>query len=187
MDDVCLRTKAIFNNTSVSLPLSLAQQMHKMSQEKEKNPNRFCIVQDSVSLFEWTDSIYFFFLNGRIIILVKFYHAEWYKFMEVNKIYQIPRIISQEQIQSSDLLSCLVTRQDTQLLHSEFIRVCSVLLISPEIDLFATRFSTKLDHFYSHTQDPCALGTNAFLHSWTSKVVYAFPPPCLIQRTISKI
>jgi hypothetical protein len=113
--------------------------------------------------------------------------ADTFKFMEQHRIYQLPRVVSQDQIESSDLLSRLATKHDIQLRQTEFDRITQNWKFIPTIDLFATRFSAKTERFFSRTKDSLSLGTNAFLQSWSNEVVYAFPPERLVLRTLNKI
>ena len=48
-----------------------------------------------------------------------------------------------------------------------------------EVDLFASRFSAQLLHFYSWRPDPEAEATNAFAQDWSTKRGYAHPP-CMV-------
>ena len=53
-------------------------------------------------------------------------------------------------------------------------------------DLFATRINTQLTRFVSWKPDPDAYHTNAFTHSWTEGLTYAFPPFNIIGRVLKK-
>ena len=55
-----------------------------------------------------------------------------------------------------------------------------------EVDLFATRFSTRLPRFFSWRPDPEVEATDAFLQDWSGFVGYANPPWCLISRVLLK-
>ncbi len=56
----------------------------------------------------------------------------------------------------------------------------------PHVDLFATRFSTRLQVFVSPVPDPRALAVDAFSLSWTGMTAYAFPPFALLKRVLDK-
>lgn len=58
---------------------------------------------------------------------------------------------------------------------------------SHEVDLFASRLSTKLPRYYSWRPDPGAEAVNALTQNWTIIRGYAFPPFCLIGRCLTKI
>ena len=56
-----------------------------------------------------------------------------------------------------------------------------------DIDLFASRLNCQILKFVSWRPDPDAIGTDAFLIPWSGFVGYAFPPFCLVGKTLSKI
>ena len=56
-----------------------------------------------------------------------------------------------------------------------------------EVDLFASRLSTKLPRFYSWRPDPQAEAVDAFSQDWSSVKGYAFPPFALIGRCLKQI
>lgn len=58
---------------------------------------------------------------------------------------------------------------------------------SCEIDIFASRVNAKCNRYLSWFSDPGAEGVDAFTHSWSVGMIYAFPPFCLITRTLQKI
>ena len=113
--------------------------------------------------------------------------AETYKLMEEKRIYQLPRIVSQEQIQSSDVLSHLATVHDLMLEQEEFFRIQAKFQTTYTVDVFASWFSAKIDRFYSREWDHWAMGTNSLIHPWKGETVYAFPPRNLILRTVMKV
>jgi hypothetical protein len=54
----------------------------------------------------------------------------------------------------------------------------------PEIDLFASQHNFKCKTYFSWLRDPRATGVDAFTADWGSWYFYAFPPFCLILRTL---
>ena len=56
-----------------------------------------------------------------------------------------------------------------------------------EIDLFASRLTKQLPHFYSWRADPEAAATDAFMQDWSHLRGFANPPWCLISRCLSKV
>ena len=56
-----------------------------------------------------------------------------------------------------------------------------------EIDLFTSRFSAQLPHFYSWRADPEAVATDAFMQRWTGVIAFAHPPWCLVSRVLQKV
>ena len=57
----------------------------------------------------------------------------------------------------------------------------------PSIDLFASRTSHQLPRYYSWRPDPHCLGVDALTQKWDQDLLYAFPPFCLIGRSLEKI
>ena len=60
-------------------------------------------------------------------------------------------------------------------------------LVSPSIDLFASRLNTQLPEFISYRPDPESKAVNAFTQSWTELKLYASPPFICLPRVIQKI
>ena len=58
---------------------------------------------------------------------------------------------------------------------------------TPSLDLFATRWNTRLPRFCSPMRDPLAIATDAFLTSWDNLLVYAFPPYALVRKVLLKV
>jgi len=56
----------------------------------------------------------------------------------------------------------------------------------PIIDLFASYQTNQCKEYYSWYPDPHSIGVDAFTFKWNNKF-YAFPPFCLISRTLQKI
>lgn len=56
-----------------------------------------------------------------------------------------------------------------------------------EVNLFATRLTYQLPHFYSWRPDPLAEVTVAFLQDWRRVNGYANPPWNLVGRVLSKV
>ena len=56
----------------------------------------------------------------------------------------------------------------------------------PSIDLFATRLNNKVDRYAAWHVDPGAVWIDSFSENWSNEYFYAFPPFCLIARTIQK-
>ena len=56
-----------------------------------------------------------------------------------------------------------------------------------EVDLFASRLTRQLPHFYSWRADPGAAVTDAFMQNWSHLRGFANPPWCLISLCLSKV
>ncbi|KAM8975733.1 LOW QUALITY PROTEIN: uncharacterized protein RCH25_020573 [Pelodytes ibericus] len=69
-------------------------------------------------------------------------------------------------------------------LHQSLFHRLELLWGPLYIDLFASRLNMQLQRFYSWRPDPEALATDAFLQQWPPNRHYAFPPFCLISRTL---
>ena len=92
-----------------------------------------------------------------------------------------------------NILADFLSRQDhiipseLQLSSELYSRICIQFGLRPEIDLFATHFSSKCINFISSIPHPKSLGLNAFTHNWGYyDVLYAFPPPSLMSKTLYK-
>ncbi|XP_074661124.1 uncharacterized protein LOC141913859 [Tubulanus polymorphus] len=57
----------------------------------------------------------------------------------------------------------------------------------PAIDLFASRNNHKVPRLFSWKPDPQAEAVDAFSVPWNKELVYAFPPFCLVGKTLQKI
>ena len=68
-----------------------------------------------------------------------------------------------------------------------FLEAIKIMNIKPNMDLFASRLNYKIRPYASFTPDPEASVINAFSISWEKYTFYAFPPFCLILRTLQKI
>lgn len=77
----------------------------------------------------------------------------------------------------SDTSSWMLSPQMFALLHQEF---------QFQVDLFAERTNAQLPKYWSWKPDPEAQVTDAFTASWMNIQAYAFPPFCLIGRSIKK-
>lgn len=76
---------------------------------------------------------------------------------------------------------------EIQISQKVFHNITTELHIKPEVDLFATKFNTKLKNYHSSIQDKNALQVNTFTTKWSEfKTVYAFPPPNLIHKILYK-
>ena len=56
----------------------------------------------------------------------------------------------------------------------------------PQIDLFATKFSKRLELYISPVPDPEAWGVDALSIRWDNLVGYAFPPLALMEKVLRK-
>ena len=77
-------------------------------------------------------------------------------------------------------------RLEWELTRDVFVKLCSEL-ITPKIDLFATRLNAKLPYYVSWKPDPGAQYFDAFTICWTDRTFYAFPPFSLITRCLQKV
>ncbi|KAM4028388.1 heterogeneous nuclear ribonucleoproteins A2/B1 isoform 1-T1 [Anomaloglossus baeobatrachus] len=58
---------------------------------------------------------------------------------------------------------------------------------APEVDLFASAGNRKVATYFSLNPRDEALGVDAFCHSWSFRLAYAFPPLPLLARALRKI
>ena len=59
-------------------------------------------------------------------------------------------------------------------------------LREPNMDLFASRISHKTRRYMSWKPDPMSVATDALTQDWSNLFPYAFPPFCLVGRTLKK-
>ena len=72
-------------------------------------------------------------------------------------------------------------------LHPDLFQRLVHLWGLPEIDHFATQQSAQLDRFFAWGQAQGAEAFDALAQHWDFSLAYAFPPPPILPRTISKI
>ena len=56
-----------------------------------------------------------------------------------------------------------------------------------EVDLFASRLTYQLPHYFSWRPDPLAEATDAFQQDWGPLKGFANPPWCLIGRVLNQV
>ena len=61
------------------------------------------------------------------------------------------------------------------------------LQFQPNIDLFASRINYKVKTYAAYRPDPEATFVDAFSFPWTNYLFYAFPPFCIILKTLKKV
>ena len=69
--------------------------------------------------------------------------------------------------------------------HQIFQKVCQIRGF-PEIDLFASRLSHQIPTYVAWKPDPHSHATDAFQQNWSHKLLYAFPPFCMIPKVLNK-
>ena len=88
----------------------------------------------------------------------------------------------------ADLQSRIKPRETEWSLNTQmYCQAVAILGLSPSIDLFASRLNHKNETYVSFKPDPGSIAVNAFHMAWTSYLFYAFPPFCIIQKTLTKI
>ena len=88
---------------------------------------------------------------------------------------------------TADFMSRHLRDRSDWILDAEIFEMINDRLGPMEVDLFATRFSTRLPRFYSWRPDPMSEETDAFLQDWSACLGYAHPPWCLLSRVLSKV
>ena len=73
------------------------------------------------------------------------------------------------------------------MLHPEAFRLLCQQFHRPLIDLFATAHNHQLPVYVSPLPDPLAWEVDALSMSWEGLDAYAFPPPVLMARVVTKI
>lgn len=96
-------------------------------------------------------------------------------------------ISSEENVQADEQSRKLPSDTEYELDWEVFNQITS-LFGQPSIDLFASQVNAKCDKYLSWRQDPNSFGIDAFSFNWKEFFsFYAFPPFCLILRTLKKI
>ncbi|XP_014215227.1 uncharacterized protein LOC106644302 [Copidosoma floridanum] len=72
-------------------------------------------------------------------------------------------------------------------LSAEAFRLIVARLGCPEVDLFASDTNAKCKKFLAWKPCPGAYGIDAFTVDWNKIKFYAFPPFCLILKTLNKV
>ena len=75
---------------------------------------------------------------------------------------------------------------DWKLNPTVFRNICKILG-QPDMNLFASRLCHQLQNYISWKPDPFSQGTDALQMSWSHQFPYAFPPFCLISKTLAKV
>ena len=88
----------------------------------------------------------------------------------------------------ADKLSRLgqIIQTEWSLLPHVFDLICS-RWHRPQMDLFATRFNTKLPVFVSPVPDPMATAVDALSLPWEDLDAYAFPPAAILGKVVEKL
>ena len=68
-----------------------------------------------------------------------------------------------------------------------FQRICRVLTLQPEIDLFASTLNFQLPKYCSRSRDPQAWKVDPLSFRWSGLRLYAFPPFSILPRVLEKI
>lgn len=87
----------------------------------------------------------------------------------------------------ADYLSRYLTDRTDWMLDPSIFQCLETIWGPLQVDLFPTRFTRQLHHFYSWRPDPEAEATDALVQSWSNIKGYAHPPWCLISRVLLKI
>ena len=58
---------------------------------------------------------------------------------------------------------------------------------TPEIDLFANKWTTQLEAYMSPCPDSAAVAVNALTSPWPDKILYAFPPQPILDQVLKRI
>jgi len=88
---------------------------------------------------------------------------------------------------TADFLSRHLRDRTDWILNNDIFRAIKQTWGPLQVDLFATRFSTQLQQFFSWRADPEAEATDAFSQSWATVLGFAHPPWCLIARVLMKV
>ena len=87
----------------------------------------------------------------------------------------------------ADTESRLERDRSDWMLSPEVFQKISQALGPLEVDLFASRLTHQLPHFFSWRPDPLAEAVDAFQQDWSEVKGFANPPWCLIGHVLNKI
>ena len=73
-----------------------------------------------------------------------------------------------------------------QLSDKIFDKICKCFGV-PEVDLFASRLTNKVETYVSFRPDPKAWRIDAFTFKWTGNLFFIFPPFSMIGRVLQKV
>jgi len=97
------------------------------------------------------------------------------------------KVVKGEEIEEVDKMSRIVDKEDYAIEKEVFKRI-EKKFGRMEVDLFATRFSRKVDAFVSKEFDPIAIATDAMSIEWRNLgSLYGFPPVHKIQEVLEKV
>lgn len=72
-------------------------------------------------------------------------------------------------------------------LHPDVVLKIFQLWGTPQLDLFATRYNAQLPRFVSPVPDSKAHAVDALSIQWTGMWAYAYPPPPLLTKVLTKV
>jgi hypothetical protein len=88
-----------------------------------------------------------------------------------------------DNVEADDASRVFKDELEWTLAEVHFNRICA-RFGRPDMDLFASRLNHKVRDFCSFKPDPLAKVVDAFSIPWDMNLGYAFPPFCLIGRTL---
>ena len=109
----------------------------------------------------------------------------WESAVAKNNILQvqhIPGVLNTE----ADSLSRSEDRSDWKL-NQEIFKTLDLKRGPIHLDLFAKKWNSQTEKFYSWLPQPGASGTDALIQTWPEKGAYAFPPFGLIPKILAKL
>lgn len=112
---------------------------------------------------------------------------EIWQWCETRKIWIFASYISTKENILADIASRkLPSETELALSQKAFGIICNNFGY-PKIDLFASKANHKCETYVSWGKDPGSAAIDAFTLNWHDFFFYAFPPFCLILRTLKKI
>ena len=115
--------------------------------------------------------------------------ARMYDWMETHRLQASFRHLAGILNVESDRLSRVAwSHIEWKLMPRLFHKVCQVLQLRVEYDLFASRQNRQVRRFFSWSHDFESVGCDSLSHPWSMKqTLYAYPPPILIGRVLQKV
>ena len=79
----------------------------------------------------------------------------------------------------------ILDSSEWMLSHQNIQKVCQIRGF-PEIDFIASRLSHQIPTYVAWKPDPQSHATDVFQQNWSHKLLYAFPPFCMIPKVLTK-
>lgn len=110
-----------------------------------------------------------------------------WQWCENRELYIFASYIKSSENKEADLASRQLSLETEWELNDIYFDQIISSFFEPEIDIFASRINRKCEKFVSWHKDPEAAQIDAFTLNWGQLKFYAFPPFCMVLKTLQKI